>query len=789
MEFTVNRTLLASMFVACWGMSWGQNAPKTAFAQPLQPGEQVVLDGDLNETVWLRALPADEFTQLAPNPDQRPSQPTEVRLAFDDQALYIGARMWDSAPDSILHQLSPRDQTDNTDQFAIWFSTFNDGINAVRFTTTPEGIQVDELLTGASSDLSWNAPWNVSTRIDSAGWTAEFRIPWMAFRFPGQGEQEWGFNCSRTIRRIRETSYWQRQDPTLEGELNQGGVLQGIAGIDPPARISLFPYVSSYANAGAGAVVGSYKGGMDLKLGLGDAFTLDATLVPDFGQVVADNLVLNLSPYEIQFNENRPFFQEGTELFNKAGLFYSRRIGVEDQLLNATKIYGRTADGTGLGLLTAVARDTVGGGDALNQYTVAVVDQNLPNNGFVNATSTLVLHEGEQTDASAHGLAFDVRDPQQRWSVSGSAKINRYHGLLTEGLSEGDAWSLEVRRIKGQWTYGAGHYEESVGYDPNALGFLEAPNEVSTYAWLRWNRYTPKGRWNRVTADLSTVLTSVETPRMFSRWTLEGFVRGTTRAFHTWNLRAMVQPVNGRDVFVSRIPGRHWNEPQWGMVEGWFSSDYRRVFALDAFLSYANGPQYWDWKEHTIRIAPRLRINDRWSTDYVWKVIRKSHERGWAALLDVWSTPTISLFGDRDNTEITQVWNIRHIFNNRMSLSGRVRHSWSRVRYHGFLELNEDGDLVATDWATVGGDGRSEYDLNFNAWSVDLVYEWNFAPASFLTVVWKNNLQSTGNLLPANYGENFNQMLENGFLNSLSLRALFFVDYNRLKSGLRGFDR
>lgn len=777
--------------MAC-GVAWGQMEPRVVAAERLLEGERIELDGKLDEPGWVRLGAegtAREFTQLAPKPGAPPSQQTEVVLAYTDEALYIGARMWDSAPDSILHQLSPRDQIDNTDAFSIWFSTFNDGINGVRFTTTPEGIQVDELLNGTAADVSWNAAWNVVTRIDSAGWVAEFEIPWMAFRFANRGEQVWGFNASRTIRRNRESSYWQPQDPTLEGELNQGGLLKGIDGIDPPLRISLFPYVSGYANSGGGATVGSYKGGMDLKLGLGDAFTMDMTLVPDFGQVVADNLVLNLSPFEIQFTENRPFFQEGTELFNKAGLFYSRRIGVVDQLLNATKIYGRTAAGTGVGLLQAVARDTVGGREDLNAYSVAVLDQNLPNNGFVNTTSTLVLHEGDEPDASAHAVTFRLLDEQQRWSLSGSAHMNRYYGPGSEWLDEGHAWSAELRRIKGQWTYGAGSYLESATYDPNALGYLQAPNEISSYAFVHWNRFTPKGRWNRVSADLSTVWTSVEAPRMFASWVVDGYVRGTTRDFHTWNVRMMAQPVDGRNVFVSRVDGLVWNEPGWGLVESWFSSDYRRTFALDMFLSYANGPQYRDWEEHTIRLAPRVRINDKWSSDYVWKVIRKAHERGWADVLEVWNSPPVSLFGDRDNTEITQVWNVKHIFNNRMSLSGRVRHSWSRVRYHGFLELGLDGDLVDTDAASVGGDGRSDYDVNFNAWSVDLVYEWNFAPASFLSVVWKNNLQTYGSLIPSNYGENFNQMLDNGFFNSLSVRALFFVDYNRLRSGSLGFAR
>ena len=133
------------------------------------------------------------------------------------------------------------------------------------------------------------------------------------------------------------------------------------------------------------------NGGLDLKVGMGEAFTLDMTLVPDFGQVVADNLVLNLSPYEVRFNENRQFFTEGTELFNKTRNFYSRRVGAGEQLLNASKVTGRTSAGTGLGLLNAISQD---GNGSLTDFSVAVLDQNLPNNGFVAIQSGQVIREG-----------------------------------------------------------------------------------------------------------------------------------------------------------------------------------------------------------------------------------------------------------------------------------------------------------------------------------------------------------------------------------------------------------
>jgi len=125
-------------------------------------------------------------------------------------------------------------------------------------------------------------------------------------------------------------------DPTQK-LLNQGGILRGISNIDPPLRLSLFPYLSAYGIAQGDELAASYNGGMDMKVGLGNAFTLDMTLIPDFGQVVTDALVLNLSPFELRFAENRQFFKEGTDIFNKTGTFYSRRMGEEGRLLNSIR--------------------------------------------------------------------------------------------------------------------------------------------------------------------------------------------------------------------------------------------------------------------------------------------------------------------------------------------------------------------------------------------------------------------------------------------------------------------
>ena len=179
-----------------------------------------------------------------------------------------------------------------------------------------------------------------------------------------------------------------------------------------------------------------------MKIGLGNAFTLDMTLIPDFGQVVTDNLVLNLSPFEIRFNENRQFFKEGTELFDKNGTFYSRRIGEDGRLINASKVSGRLSNGLGLGLLQAFA--TVDEDSTLTSYTVAVADQNLSNNGYVTSTTSMVIREGAGYDAIVQSGSLELRNPENTWSIQASGSINRKFGANEEQNDEGHTYSLEL---------------------------------------------------------------------------------------------------------------------------------------------------------------------------------------------------------------------------------------------------------------------------------------------------------------------------------------------------------
>ena len=376
------------------------------------------------------------------------------------------------------------------------------------------------------SDDAWNGVWEVKSQIHEGGWSTEIRVPWSQFRMPSLPsgvEQVWGMNIWRTVRRSREETVWNALDPTMQGMVNQGGVLRGIEGVDTPPRIALFPYVSAYSttavnDAGERQWATPVNGGLDAKVGIGDAFTVDMTLVPDFGQVVTDNLVLNLSPFEVQFDENRPFFLEGTDLFNKGGLFYSRRIGSEGQLFNATKFSGRTASSTGIGVFQAFARDTTDGANALTSYNVTVVDQNLPNNGYITALSTATVRSSDGRDAYVQGTEWSLRNKDNSLALSGNAARNTMAQGDVDLHDEGHQWGVDLAKTSGQFRGTLGHYRESESYNPNDLGYLAAPNEIVSYVDLEYGIYKPFGAFNRMWWNVGADHNQLYAPRAYSNW-------------------------------------------------------------------------------------------------------------------------------------------------------------------------------------------------------------------------------------------------------------------------------
>ncbi len=369
-----------------------QDSARVLGAHRLAAGEQApVVDGRLNDAVWAAAPVAGDFVQQRPNVGEPASQRTEARVVYDGDAVYVAIRAYDSAPDSIAAQLGRRDVTGLiSDYVQVMLDSYHDRRTAFRFAVSPRGVKRDAFhYDDTSEDVTWDGVWEAETTVDSAGWSAEFRIPFSQLRYRRSAdEQTWGINIIRDLARKEERSYWSPMPPSQSGFVSRFGTLTGMRGLSSPRRLEVLPYTLGRVTSDGGVQDGdpfrsptepSMSFGADVKYGLTSNLTLTATINPDFGQVEADPSRVNLSAFEVRFDERRPFFVEGVDVFNfglggSEALFYSRRIGRQPQgsvsgtteyvdaptnttILGAAKLTGRLSGGWTVGVLNAVTAE------------------------------------------------------------------------------------------------------------------------------------------------------------------------------------------------------------------------------------------------------------------------------------------------------------------------------------------------------------------------------------------------------------------------------------------------
>lgn len=783
------------------------------------------IDGVADELAWQNATIAEGFIQNEPNPGATPSQPTEVKVLYDNTAIYIHALMLDSQPDSILNEMTERDNIGNSDWFGVVLDAYQDGNNGVGFFVTPSGVQFDTKFAVSgrrrgggprglifSGDRNWDAIWDATSKITDRGWEVEMKIPYSAIRFPNQEYQIWNINFARMIRRSREQLFWNEVNPEIAGYLNQSGQISGISNIKSPVRLSATPFISVYGenyydkDSNPKSSWGrSFNGGMDIKYGINDAFTLDMTLVPDFGQVRSDNEVLNLSPFEVRFDENRQFFTEGTELFNKAGLFYSRRVGgkliyrgdAEDnlqageevienpreaQLINATKISGRANNGLGLGFFNAVSAEShatienMETGDRrefvtnpLTNYNVFVLDQNLKNNSYVTFTNTNVLRFGDDYDANTTGALFNLKNKAQSYSLQGNAAVSQQY--FQDSTELGNSVSLRLNRTSGKWQWSLNYNHETETYDINDLGFLNNNNERSFSANMRYFQFKPFGKFNSGDAGTWIRYSRLYAPNVYNDFGIWLWGRLVTKKFFSFGFNSNFEPFVTYDYFEPRTDdfSRYYRFPRNYRINVWISTDFRKKLALEMEGQVRN----WDEDgriQYQIEFKPRWRVNDQLSFAWEMESTYSFKDVGYVTERDNGDI----ILGRRDNIEFENLLNATYIFNNRMSFSFRLRHYWAKAEYKSFGLLNEEGILDQTDYNEFS-------DNSFNAFTIDAVYRWRFAPGSDIFVVWKNNTAYFGSDsqedVTYSYGESVGNLLDIPQSNSLSLKVIYYLDY------------
>ena len=395
-------------------MTQGGDSLPLPTVQATRMVSRIEVDGRLDDPAWGAATPFSGFLQRQPDEGAPATLPTEVRILYDDAAIYFSARMFDTAPDSIIAQLARRDNDVVSDVFAVFIDSYHDRRTGFYFGVNAAGTQYDGTLYNDDwDDETWDGVWESKARRDSLGWTVEMRIPYSQLRFHDEEEHIWGVNFRRDIARRNERSYLVYQPSNESGFVSRFRDLRGISQVQPPRRVEITPYVTGKAefldtpsgdpfNDGSRA---SGAVGADLKLGLGSSLTLDATVNPDFGQVEVDPAIVNLSDVETFYPEKRPFFIEGEQIFNFGqngannywnfnwpgpDFFYSRRIGRPPQggvpesdysdvpegttILGAAKVSGKIGNDWNVGALSSVTAKEMAHLETAGQQTEAVVE-------------------------------------------------------------------------------------------------------------------------------------------------------------------------------------------------------------------------------------------------------------------------------------------------------------------------------------------------------------------------------------------------------------------------------
>ncbi len=769
--------------------------------------EKITLDGNLSEPAWQHAEKATSFIQHDPYPGLPSTQRAEVSILYDNEAVYIGAMLYDEHPDSILKQLSPRDVWDNNnDAFGVFFDTYSDNQNGFFFIVTAAGVQADAKQKFDNSDMTWNAAWFSKVTINKQGWCVEMRIPYSAIRFPKTDIQKWGVNFARIIRRCREQSFWNPVLPTQSNFVNQAGTLTGIHDILSPVRLQLLPYISAYAENYSGVNAHTIDGGMDIKYGINDAFTLDMTLVPDFGQTLYDPRVLNLSPIEVRYNDLRYFFLEGFDLFNKDDLFYSRRIGgtptnfnlptgalgLNDSIIsnpqttriyNATKISGRTSSNLGIGIFNAVTapqeatiRNTATGAEREIQtapttnYNEIVLDQAFKNNSYISLVNTNVTRYDTTHNADATAVLFRLADKANRYATDGSLDVSQL--FYNHNTDIGYRYYLDAGKVSGNYTWLFSTRSVSDHFNPNDMGYLDRNNIIYYNADQYYNIYKPFWYFINMNNHINIYYNRVFNPSVFQSYGFDGSHNVTLKNYLTLGIYWAAQPERSYDYLEPRTAGRYYVYPTTYMCGGFFSSDYRKKFALDgetnyrAFGTAGRNTFYWS-------LTPHYRFNDKFSMIYSFAYTNQHNDVGY-----VDNVNDSIYFGTRNINTLTNTLTASYIFTNVMSLSLNERHYWSKANYSTYNFLNNDGSLAATPYNT-------NHDINYNSFNVYLSFAWQFRPGSEMDIVYQNAIYTSGGNIINDYSNDVNYMFQSPQSNSLSVKVVYYLDYLDIRKAFR----
>lgn len=790
----LNGILLVLVFVVTSLVSAQENRKEI---EAIRAERAPKIDGVLDESIWENAAISTDFRMWRPgNGDAIPDKyKTEVKVIYDDDAIYFGAYMKDPSPKDIPKQFGARNSFPQADFFGIIINPYDDKITEFEFFIMSTGIQADAISVEDAEDENWNQVWKSAVKIVDDGWVVEVKIPYAALRFPKKEVQNWGLNFHRRIRKTNEQYSWNFIDKSKGLRSQQAGLLKNLKNLKPPLRLSLTPYTFFAVQNEDKTTDTRFSAGMDLKLGLSDSYTLDAVLVPEFGQVAFDEDILILSPFEQQFSENRAFFTEGTNLFSIGDLFYSRRIGqtpnlvdigsnrVYDNLqdgiplVNALKISGRGNKGLGIGVFNAITeRTTTSVTDITTQekeeieispltnYNVLVFDQQFNKNSSISFVNTNVLREGNFEDANVSALVLNLIN-KNNYFLTASSKLsinNNENGFGSE---------FKIGKRSGKFQYEYSNQINDEKFDINDLGFQLNNNFHINSALVSYRIFEPTERLNTFNISLNTTINALYKPSTYTGNEVSLSTTMTTKkqSFISSQLIANIGSQKDYRYKSLVVDDTYFETPTQLGFRVQLNSDLRKKFNYIVGGFYSNQISN-NTSSLELLVNPSMRLSDKWAFSYKYNYTRRMNERGY-----VNTSENESIFGNRLVQTFENTIKSTYYLNTDIFIDFSLRHFWTPVEYDDtFYSLQSNGRLLENDY-------ESNHDLNYNSWNVNLNFFWQFAPGSQLIAQYRNAIRSTGDNSMLTFNENLRNLFKQPAIANFSIKVLYFLDVNRLK--------
>ena len=778
------------------------------------------IDGKLNESEWKNINAADGFTLMKPETrygEKIPSDyETKAFLGYDDKAIYLGAQLNHPDPENIPKEFGRRDWGvfGKSEAFSISLDTFDDRFNSFGFVVSSAGIIADLYRSGdfGYSSLNYDTVFDAKVHINDQGWSLEMIIPYSAIRFPKKDIQKWGINFVRKIVDLDNSEFsWNPVDENLFEYQESMGLLTNIKNINPPLRLFLYPYLQTAVNSQKGLKSSSsYSAGLDLKYGINNSFTLDLTLIPDFGQVSFDDTELNLSPFEQQFTERRPFFTEGADLFKKADerngkFFYSRRIGQKinfnesdylnegeelirydekSDLINSVKITGTTDGKLSVGFLNAFTANAYAFiKTTLNKtrkellspstnYNVISLSQELLNDyssiSFLNTN----VNRSSGLNANNSVIVFDLYDNKRNFNLK-SSLFRSYAPRFSE--KNGFRGSINLEELRGNFLFGLNWNGVDKYYSQNELGFYNYNNDQNYQARIRYRLINE----NKTFISYSTYLFFNQTFR-FDNFFKSGGGWRFGNDFETQNRTKFEADfyyrMSSRDFYEPRVENRYVNEsPNFGFKIG-FDTNYTNTFSYGIEYErsdFYNGQFDENKNNERFRFNAQYRISEKIKLRASSQTEKNLDDIGFLKI----NNENI-YFGIRDIKSFENSIEFDFSIDNSKFISLRLRNFWSSANYDKVLfNLLYNGNREITDYSLLDFDPNT----NFNLWNLDLKFEWWFYPGSTISINYKNQIFNRNNQSALDYYKSLKNLFELPIEHQLSLRINYLIDTNRFK--------